>query len=436
MQFLLGLVVLVSTLLSVQAAYALYTMVYAWRKPDLDDLGRAPDQLAAPALSFAAIVPARHEEAVIARTLDRLVHSNYPAQLLQVIVVCSADDDGTIDQTARRIADLEANGITNVRLVVFDDGRVSKPHGLNHALQYAKADVIAVFDAEDEIHPDIVNIVNTVMVNEGVKVVQAGVQLMNFQSSWYSVFNVLEYFFWFKSRLHHQARLGSLPLGGNTVFFSRELLDRIGGWDESNLTEDAEIGLRVSSIGERIRVIYDDRYVTKEETPPTFRQFVKQRTRWSQGFMQTLRKGVWKQLPTRRQRALALYTLAFPHAQAFLALYLPLALCMVFLVDLPMPVAMLSVVPLLFLVAHFLVAVVGLHEFADAHQLKTTPWTVVKMAVTWLPYQLVLSYAALRAFSRQVARRGEWQKTEHVGAHRTGSDAAAAGPAKEAEDVP
>lgn len=436
MQFLLGLVVLVSILLSVQAAYALYMMVYAWRKPDLDDLGRAPDQLAAPALSFTAIVPARHEEAVIARTLDRVVHSNYPAQLLQVIVVCSADDDGTIDQTARRIADLKANGITSVRLVVFDDGPISKPHALNYALQYAKADVVAVFDAEDEIHPDIVNIVNTVMVNEGVKVVQAGVQLMNFRSSWYSAFNVLEYFFWFRSRLHHQAQLGSLPLGGNTVFFSRELLDRLGGWDESNLTEDAEIGLRVSSIGERIRVIYDDRYVTKEETPPTFRQFITQRTRWSQGFMQTLRKGVWKQLPTRRQRALALYTLAFPHAQAWLALYLPLALCMVFVVDAPMPVAMLSVVPVLFLVAHFLVAVVGLYEFAEAHQLKATPGTVVKMAVTWLPYQLVLSYAALRAFWRQVARRGEWEKTEHVGAHWTGSDAAAAGPAKETEDVP
>jgi cellulose synthase/poly-beta-1,6-N-acetylglucosamine synthase-like glycosyltransferase len=436
MQLLLGLLVVVSILLSVQAAYALYMMVYTWDQPDVDDLARAPEQLAAPSLSFTAIVPARHEEAVIARTLDRVVHSNYPADLLQVIVVCSADDDGTIDHTARKIADLKANGITNVELVIFDDLPINKPHGLNRALPHARHDVVAVFDAEDEIHPDIVSVVNTVMVHEEVKVVQAGVQLMNFKSNWYSTFNVLEYFFWFKSRLHYQARLGSIPLGGNTVFFSRDLLNQIGGWDESNLTEDAEIGLRVSAMGERIRVIYDDRYVTKEETPPTFGQFVKQRTRWSQGFMQTLRKGVWKQMPTRRQRALAFYTLAFPHAQAWLALYLPLALCMVFVVNAPVPVAMLSFVPVLFLVAHFLIAVVGLYEFADAHKLKATPGTVVKMALTWLPYQMVLSYAAFRALRRQLAGRGEWEKTEHVGAHRIGLDAATDGLPKEVEDVP
>ena len=64
-------------------------------------------------------------------------------------------------------------------------------------------------------------------------------------------------------------------------------------------------------------------------------------------------------------------------------------------------------------------AVVGLYEFTDAHRLKATPGTVIKMAFTWLPYQLVLSYAALRAFRRQLAGRGEWEKTQHIGAPRT-----------------
>src|SRR6185503_9703157 len=115
----------------------------------------------------------------------------------------------------------------------------------------------------------------------------------------------LEYLFWFRSRLYYHARNGAVPLGGNTVFFARDLLEHIGGWDETNLTEDADIGLRVCQMGERVRVVYDHRYVTKEETPPTLRQFVRQRTRWSQGFMQTLAKGAWKRLPTRGQRVLA-----------------------------------------------------------------------------------------------------------------------------------
>lgn len=430
--FLLGLLVMVSLLLSLQAAYTLYMMIYTWDQSDVHDLARAPDQLAAPSLSFTAIVPARQEEDVIATTLDRVVRSNYPAALLHVIVVCSADDDKTIARATEKIAELASENIANAELVVFDDLPINKPHGLNCALRQARTDVVTIFDAEDEVHPDIVSIVNTVMVNEGVKVVQSGVQLMNYKSNWYSTFNVLEYFFWFKSRLHYQARLGSIPLGGNTVFFSRDLLNRIHGWDESNLTEDAEIGLRVSAMGERIRVIYDDRYVTKEETPPTLGQFVRQRTRWCQGFMQTLHKGVWKQMPTRRQRALAFYTLAFPHAQAMLGLYLPIALAMVFLVHAPVVVAMLSFLPVLFLIAHFLTAVVGLYEFADAHELKATPGTVVKMALTWLPYQIVLSYAALRALRRQLAGRRDWEKTAHVGAHRGGTEAVADGESRKA----
>src|SRR5262245_63689391 len=135
-------------------------------------------------------------------------------------------------------------------------------------------EVVTIFDAEDDIHPDIFLLVNTVMQEEGVRVVQCGVQLMNYESNWYSALNVLEYFFWFKSRLHYHARAGTIPLGGNTVFFARTVLERVDGWDEHNLTEDADIGIRASCLGERVRVIYDDRYVTREETPPTPGHFI------------------------------------------------------------------------------------------------------------------------------------------------------------------
>jgi cellulose synthase/poly-beta-1,6-N-acetylglucosamine synthase-like glycosyltransferase len=400
-------------------------MIYTWDQPEAEALARVPDERAAPRLSFTAIVPARHEEEVIQATIDRAAHTDYPAALVQVIVVCSADDTGTIERAATTIGRLRAAGRHNVELVVFGDGPVNKPHGLNAALAHARHEVVAIFDAEDEIQPEIFSIVNTIMVSERVRVVQAGVQLMNFDSNWYSTFNVLEYYFWFRSRLHYQARRGALPLGGNTVFFARDLLDEIGGWDEANLTEDADIGLRVSSMGEQVRVVYDHRYVTREETPPTLRQFVRQRTRWSQGFMQTLRKGTWKRMPTRRQRALAWYTLAFPHAQALLGLYLPFALFTALVMHAPVPVALLSWLPVLLLAAHFVTAVVGLYEFTGAYGLTVRPRTVLVMALTWLPYQLVLTYAAIRALRRQLRGVGDWEKTAHIGAHRTAPVAAA-----------
>ena len=415
---LLAVVSLVSLLLTVQAAHSLYLMIYTWDQPRAQELARIPAARADPARSFTVIVPARHEEDVIQVTVDRLAQARYPASLVQIIVVCSADDEGTIERAGATIDRLRAGGRDNVGLVVFDDGPINKPHGLNAALAHARNEVVAVFDAEDEIHPEIFGIVNTIMVAEGVRVVQAGVQLMNYRSNWYSTFNVLEYFFWFRSRLHYHARHGAIALGGNTVFFAREVLAAVGGWDEANLTEDADIGLRICVLGEAVRVVYDHRYVTKEETPPTLGHFVRQRTRWCQGFMQTLRKGTWKRLPTRGQRLLAWYTLVFPHAQAVLGLYVPVALLATFALRAPVPVALLSWLPVLLLAAHFVTAVIGLYEFTEQHGLKASPGRVLGMALTWVPYQLVLSYAAIRALRRHLTGVGDWEKTAHVGAHR------------------
>ncbi|WP_244187960.1 glycosyltransferase [Streptomyces regalis] len=410
--------VLVSLLLTVQSAHVLYLMLYTWDQPDAEAKAKAPEEFVAPRLSFSVLLPARHEEDVIQTTIDRVVRADYPAELLEVFVICSADDTGTIGKAEEKIAALGREGLHNVEVVVFDDKPINKPHGLNAALPHASHDVVTIFDAEDDIHPAIFDLVNTVMIEDEVNVVQAGVQLMNYQSTWYSALNVLEYFFWFKSRLHYHALEGSIPLGGNTVFFKRELLVRLGGWDEHNLTEDADLGLRVSAAGERVRVVYDDRYVTKEETPPTLGQFIRQRTRWSQGFMQTLSKGTWKQMPTRKQRWLAFYVLAFPHGQALLGLYLLVSLGMILFLRVPVLVALVSWLPVLMLLAHFVTQAVGLYEFTDAHGLKATPKAVLRMAVAWYPYQLILAYAALRAMRRQLTGRTNWEKTQHVGAHR------------------
>ncbi|MER6632610.1 glycosyltransferase [Streptomyces sp. NPDC000987] len=411
--------VVVSVLLTAQSAHVLYLMLYTWDRKDAEDRARAPEEFLPPRLSFSVLLPARHEEDVIQTTIERVVRADYPAELLEVFVICSADDTGTIGMAEEKIAELGRQGVHNVGVVVFDDQPVNKPHGLNAALPQTRHDVVTIFDAEDDIHPAIFSLVNTVMLQDRVRVVQAGVQLMNYQSTWYSSLNVLEYFFWFKSRLHYHALAGAIPLGGNTVFFARELLVRLGGWDDRNLTEDADLGLRVSVAGERVRVVYDDRYVTKEETPPTLGHFVRQRTRWSQGFMQTLRKGTWKQMPTRKQRWLAFYVLAFPHGQALLGVYLLVSLGMMFFLKVPVLVALVSWLPVLMLLAHFVTQSVGLYEFTDAHGLRGSPMAVLKMAAAWYPYQLVLAYAAIRAMRRQMAGRSDWEKTQHVGAHRT-----------------
>jgi cellulose synthase/poly-beta-1,6-N-acetylglucosamine synthase-like glycosyltransferase len=165
-------------------------------------------------------------------------------------------------------------------------------------------------------------------------------------------------------------------------------------------------------------VVYDARYVTREETPPTLGHFIKQRTRWSQGFLQTLLKGEWRHFPTLRQQLLAVYTLVFPMVQAVLGIYLLVAIIAMLTIKTPVQDALILLLPCYLLVAHFCLSAIGLFDFADAHGLKPRWTTVVVMALGYMPYQWVLSYAAVRAVVRQVRGINNWEKTKHVGAHR------------------
>ncbi len=410
-----------SVVLAAQAVYSAVLMLHAWENEERQGRNRVPEQYVKPRLSFTVLLPARHEEEVIRETIQHTVDLNYPRDLVQVLLVIEAGDSGTIGVVNEKLAELRAQGITHVRLLTFDDPPINKPHGLNVGLAHSTGDVVTIFDAEDEPHRDILQVVNTVMTREGAEVVQCGVQLMNYDDHWFSSLNVLEYFFWFKSRMHYHATVNMVPLGGNTVFMRRDVLTRLGGWDQHCLTEDADVGVRLSAAGVRIRVLYDDAYVTREETPPSESQFIKQRTRWNQGFLQVLGKGDWMRLPTWPQRLLACYTLAFPLLQALTMLYLPVSIWMMFYARVPVFVAMLSSLPFYLVIIQLAISLIGLHEFTTVHGLKPTTRTFLRMAVAYLPYQYMLGYAALRAMWRQILRVNTWEKTQHVGAHRQGA---------------
>ena len=413
--------VILSLLLTVQSAYSTALMLYVWEDRRKFERNRAPSTFEAPDQRFTLLLPARHEEDVIQDTIQRVVDLRYPAALVQVLVIIEAGDGGTIAKVREKLAELSRAGIRHVRLLVFSEPPINKPHGLNIGLRAATGDIVTIFDSEDEPHPDLLNIVNTVVTREGparAPVIQCGVQLMNYADRWFSALNVLEYFFWFKSRMHYHAAVGMVPLGGNTVFMRRELLRELGGWDQGCLTEDADIGVRLSARRVPVRVIYDDAYVTREETPPTVSQFVKQRTRWDQGFLQVLGKRDWLAVPGLPQKLLALYTLAFPLVQALTLVYVPISVWMMLFARVPVPVAMLSSLPLYMLALQLLIGVLGLREFTALHGLRAGPLDFARLVVAYLPYQALLGFAALRAVWRLARGNGGWEKTRHVGAHR------------------
>lgn len=413
--FLEYLYLAIIVLMTAQAIFNIRLRLYIWEDPKQAWKNSAPTVYREPQLSFTILLPAYHEEDVYEYTIQNVYNLNYPKKLVQVIALLREHDTETIKVAQKKLAELRA---PNVQLLITNDKHGGKPHQLNLGLKVAKGDIVTIFDAEDEPHPDILQVINTTFLNEPVDVVQSGVQLMNHNTKWFCFLNVLEYFFWFKSSLHFFAHCGMTPLGGNTVFVKRDLMQYLGGWDHTTLTEDADLGIRLCIAKARVRILYDDEFVTKEETPHTIEQFIKQRTRWNQGFIQILMAGRWKQLEKFSQRMLAFYVLILSEVQAFFTLMLPVSVLMFFFVKMPVWMAILTFMPFYCFIFAMFIDLAGLHEFVKVHHRKWKWSEAFTLLIAFIPYQLLLGIGALRAVWRHIKGASNWEKTAHIGQHR------------------
>ncbi|ARZ70199.1 glycosyl transferase [Streptomyces albireticuli] len=410
------MVCVVSLTLFWMAAFTLWWQMHAWRTPETLAATRFERPSGHGTLSFSLLVPARHEQAVLEHTVRRLLRSTHAR--FEILVVVGHDDPGTAE-VAERVA---ASAPNRVRVITDTHAAKNKPKALNTALPHCLGDVVGVFDAEDQVHPALLTHVDHAFRSTGADVVQGGVQLINFHSSWYSLRNCLEYFFWFRSRLHLHAAKGFIPLGGNTVFVRTDVLREAGGWDPDCLAEDCDLGVRLSSRGKRVVVAYDAEMVTREETPGSLMSLLKQRTRWNQGFIQVYRKRDWHRLPTVGQRMLARYTLMTPFFQAFTGLVIPLNVLVTLLLHVPVHIAVLTFLPAVTAFITFVFEVVGLHDFGKQYGFRVRLVHYLKLIAGGPFYQFLLAGAAVRAVWREQRGRNEWELTQHVGAHLTRED--------------
>ncbi|MFD4766727.1 glycosyltransferase [Streptomyces niveus] len=406
----------VSLALFWMAAFTLWWQMHAWRTPETLAATRFDRPDGGPARSFSLLLPARHEQAVLEHTIERLLESSHSR--FEIIVIVGHDDPETAE-VAERAA---ARDPARVRVVVDTHLSKNKPKALNTALPHCNGEVVGVFDAEDQVHPELLAHVDHAFRSTGADVVQGGVQLINFHSSWYSLRNCLEYFFWFRSRLHLHAQKGFIPLGGNTVFVRTDVLRDAGGWDPDCLAEDCDLGVRLSSSGKKVVVAYDSDMVTREETPGSLMSLLKQRTRWNQGFLQVYRKNDWRQLPTPGQRLLARYTLMTPFFQAITGVVIPLNVAIALFLDVPVGIAFITFLPAVTALVTFVFELVGLHDFGRQYGLKVRFAHYLKLVVGGPFYQVLLAGAAVRAVWREQRGRRDWELTSHVGAHLTGDN--------------
>lgn len=402
--------VLVITALVAISGTTLVWMLHAWTTPEHLARTRFPD-VRQPRHRFSLLVPAYNEETVLRATLERLLEQTHPD--FEIVCIVREDDPATA-AVAEAVA---ARSGHRVKVVRSNYWPRNKPAAMNLALPECNGDIIGIFDAEDVVHPELLRNVDSLLQDSGADIVQSGVQLMNFWTNWYSVRNVLEYYFWFRSRLHFHAAVRFIPLGGNTVFLRADVLREAQGWDDTCLAEDCEVGVRLSSTGHKVAVAYDPALVTREETPPNLTALFKQRTRWNQGFLQVLRKGEWRRLDNRRRRLLALYTLSMPFLQAFTGMLFPVAIVTAIVLKLPMVLVMYSFVPLMLTLATVLVEAIGLFEFGRLFERKVRLRDYARLVIGTGPYQMMLAAAATRAVWRELRGEASWEKTAHVGAH-------------------
>ncbi|WP_180995971.1 glycosyltransferase family 2 protein [Tabrizicola aquatica] len=278
MGFALGLLALFVASLFLLVGLKLVAMVASLARPP------AP---AAPADGginpIISIIVALYRESDIApRLVARLARLDYPEELLDVLLVVEEDDQMTR-------AALAASEIPPwMRVISVPRGTVkTKPRALNHALVYARGAIVGVYDAEDAPDPDQLTKVVAQFQRSGPEVacLQGMLDYYNPTTNWLSRCFTIEYAGWFRLILPGVARLGLVvPLGGTTLFFRRSVLEELGAWDAHNVTEDADLGLRLARHGYRTDFVET---VTGEEANCRALPWIKQRSRWLKGYMMT-----------------------------------------------------------------------------------------------------------------------------------------------------
>ncbi|WP_394155199.1 glycosyltransferase family 2 protein [Loktanella salsilacus] len=228
------------------------------------------------------LIPLYRERAIAEHLLTRLESLDYPRERLDVCLVLEDDDDTTRQALGR------THLLTWMRPVIVPKGTLrTKPRALNYALDFARGSIIGVYDAEDAPDPDQLRVVAATFAHAGPRIacLQGVLDYYNSTANWLTRCFTIEYASWFRVVLPGYARMGLVvPLGGTTLFFRRDILESLGAWDAHNVTEDADLGLRLARAGYETVFIPS---VTQEEANGRFWPWVKQRSRWLKGYAVT-----------------------------------------------------------------------------------------------------------------------------------------------------
>lgn len=232
---------------------------------------------------YSILVPLYREPPTVVRALiDALEALDYPAHCKEVFLLCEADDAATL------AAVKAANPPSYCRIFEIPPSSPrTKPKACNLALPFLTGEFVVIFDAEDRPHPQQLRraVAEFRRSDTSLACLQAPLNYYNREETILTRLFSLEYSSLFCLQLPAIEALGiPMPLGGTSNHVRREALMHVGGWDAFNVTEDADLGMRLAYFGYRTQMLPS---LTLEEAPLTLRAWMKQRSRWIKGYIQT-----------------------------------------------------------------------------------------------------------------------------------------------------
>ncbi|MBS0236537.1 MAG: glycosyltransferase [Proteobacteria bacterium] len=228
---------------------------------------------------YSIIVALYNEAAIVPHLIAALSAIDYPRHKLQILLVLEADDIST--KTALQDIDHSKFHILTAPKRIPQ----TKAGACNYALSHATGELIAVYDAEDKPHPQQLQQIAHLYQNQNAECIQCRLGFYNAQENLLTKMFAIEYAALFDYTLPNLARLRTpMLLGGSSNHFSKATLMYVGGWDNYNVTEDADLGLYLYNQSYAVRVTNS---TTLEEAPLSLYSWMKQRARWLKGHMLT-----------------------------------------------------------------------------------------------------------------------------------------------------
>ncbi len=279
------LITLLTTLYFIDLFFNLFLTIRTLKNPSeirisKKDIARLNDKYLP---VYTIFCPLYKERQMLPQFTEAISKLDWPKDKLDVQLLLEEDDKQTIAEVKK----MQLPPYFNV--IITPDGEPkTKPKACNYGLNHAKGKYDVIYDAEDK--PELDQLKKAFLAfnrleNKGIICMQAKLSFYNPQQNILTRLFTMEYSLWFDLILPGLQSVGApIPLGGTSNHFRTEHLRYLHGWDPFNVTEDCDLGMRIAKAGFRTAIIDS---TTMEEANSNLGNWIRQRSRWIKGYMQT-----------------------------------------------------------------------------------------------------------------------------------------------------